>query len=611
MANRRIQTTELDFDQIKSNLKTYLQGQSQFSDYDFEGSGLSVLLDVLAYNTHYNALYTNLAINESFIDSASKRASVVSIAKELGYTPASARCATANVSVAMVNSQLTAPSTIEIPANTSFSTTVNGASYTFYTVESYIAPLIDGQYLFPSVTLREGTPLQFRYTYTDGLQITIPNPNVDISTVRVTVQENAQSSTFDVFSASNTILNLTSTSAVYFVKELDNGLYQLEFGNGVIGRQLAEGNVVNISYMTCSADAPNGARTFLYQGTLPVNTTAFVSTTDAASGGAQPESIESIRWNAPRAYAAQNRCVTIDDYKTIVTSLFPEALAVSVWGGEENTPPEYGKVFLSIVPRTTDFLSEDQKAFILQTIINPRKPVTVTPVFVDPIYLKLELNVSYYYNPQLTTRNSGDITSLVTQTINTYNTNTLNSFGSVFKYSQLSNLIDRSEQSITSNITTIKLHREVTPIYGTVASYTVNLGNPVYNSGVAEESILSTGFYTPDGPDLDTPCYIDDLPVGGEDAGVGVLRLFYYNTSGDKVVIKNVGTVDYTKGLISITAVNIVSLYASAWTLIIKPESNDVASIQHQFVEIDPLLLTVTPVIDNPAEPYKFTSSRN
>ena len=611
MNNSRIQTTELDFDRIKSNLKTFLQGQSEFSDYDFEGSGLSVLLDILAYNTHYNALYTNLAINEAFIDSAAKRSSVVSIAKELGYVPSSARAATANVSVTMVNSQLTAPTSIEIPAYTSFTSIVNNTTYTFYSTQSYLATLAEGQYVFPSVDLKEGTYLQYRYGYTDGIQIVIPNTGVDLSTLSVTVQENSQSSTYEVYTVSDSILNLTATSPVYFIKELDNQLYQLEFGNGVIGKQLAEGNVITISYLVCSADAPNGARTFSYQGTLPANTTAFVSTTNSAAGGAQPESTESIRWNAPRAYASQNRCVTVDDYKAQITSLFPEALAVSVWGGEENTPPQYGKVFVSVVPRTTDVLSDSQKSYILQNIINPRKPLTITPVIVDPIYVKLQLNISYYYNPQLTTRSSGDITTLVSQTVSSYNDAHLNAFGRVFKYSQLSNLVDTSEQSITSNIMTLKLHRDVTPVYNTVSGYTVNLGNPIYDSGVPEESVLSTGFYTPDGPDLNTPCYIDDIPTGGESAGKGDLRLFYYNSSGQKVILRTVGTVDYSKGIVYIEALNITSLYATSFKLIIKPESNDVASVQHQFVEIDPTLVTITPIVDNPALQYTFTSSRN
>lgn len=607
--NNRIQTTELDFDGIKTSLKNYLKGQSQFSDYDFEGSGLSILLDILAYNTHYNALYTNLAINESFIDSAAKRSSVVSIAKELGYLPKSAVAATAVVSVVMINDQISAPATYEIPAYTPFTTQVDGANYTFYTTSSHIAQKSGNQYIFQNVELKEGQYLQNTYTYDASTPILVPNANVDRSTIRVTVQETSQSATIRTFTESTSILNLSATSEVYFLKELDDGTYEVEFGNGVLGAELVPGNFITITYLVCNADAPNGARQFTYAGTTPTNVSLYTVVTTSAVGGAQAEPIDSIRWNAPRAYTTQNRCVTSEDYRTTIMSMFPEAKAVNVWGGEDNTPPEYGKVFISIVPRTTTFLTADQQSYILNTIVNPRKSLTVTPGFIDPVYIDIEVEVAYYYNPQLTTRNASDITTLVNDTITSYNDNYLNSFTSVFKQSQLSRLIDTCEPSITSNIMRVKFRRSITPVYNVSHPYTINLGNPIYNSGVAEESVLTTGFYTTAGPDLSTVCYIDDVPVS-ESNTIGNLRLFHYNTSGDKISDGNIGTVDYANGIIYITNLNIANLYAQSFEVVVKPQSNDIASMQHQFIRIDPAHTVVTPVIDTPASTYTFTSSR-
>lgn len=606
MANNKITTTELDFDKIKTSLKTYLQGQSQFSDYDFEGSGLSVLLDVLAYNTHYNALYTNLAINEAFLDSASKRSSVVSKAKELGYIPSSARASTAVVDVTMINNQISAPTAITIPVYTQFTTQVDGNQYVFYTTEAHTAINNSGTYEFTDVTIKEGSVLTFTYVVDDNTEITIPNAGVDLSTLKVIVQPNAQSSAFDVYELSDTIIDITSDSKVYFVKEIDGEIYQLEFGNNVIGKQLVNGNVVTITYFVCNKDLPNGASSFLYNGTLVNNTTSFVTTTTSAQGGTDVESIDNIKWNAPRAYTAQNRCVTVEDYRSIIKSMYPEAKSISVWGGETNTPPQYGKVFISIVPNSTDFLTQDQKTYIINNVVNPRKVLTITPEIVDPTYLKIELSTAVYYDPQQTTRSSSDIETLVRNTINNYNATYLNDFGGVFKYSQIGRQIDAAEQSVTSNITTIKLHREVNPVFNIKTGYTVNIGNPIYNSGVPEESVISTGFYSTDSSEV---CYIDDVPVEG--ANIGALRLFYYNTSGQKVTIRNVGSIDYVAGIIDVQNINVTGLYSEKSEWIIKPQSNDVISVQNQFVEIDPELTTITVIAEATPGSYTFTSSRN
>jgi len=578
--NRKINTTELDFDRIKENFKEYLRGQDQFSDYDFEGSGLSVLLDVLAYNTHYNALYQNLAINEAFLDSASKRSSVVSKAKELGYVPQSAKSATAVVNVTFINNQLDAPDFVEIPRFTVFQTQINGKSYTFYTVDSYLAYRQDNQYIFQNIVLKEGTVLQQRRIIDRENSIVLPNPNVDLSTVRVTVQETAQSSQFEVFVRNDRLINLDSDSKVYFVKEIDGGIYELEFGNGVLGVSLEPGNIVTATYIVGNQDEPNGARTFTYGGALASNTQSFVTTVDVAFGGTSSESLDDIKWNAPRAYASQNRCVTLDDYKTVVLSQYPNAQSINVWGGEQNNPPSYGDVFISIKPESSETLSEVEKDIILNDIIGSRKIVTLHPKLVDPEYLYVAHDTSFYYDKSLTNKLPSELKSLVAQTIQQYDSDNLNKFDGILKFSTLSGLIDSTDQSIKSNITTIKIHREILPSYNQLTQYVIDIGNPIYNAGGAEESIISTGINVLNVPRV---AFIDDVSVLDKDRGT--LRLFYYE-GNTKILIKNIGYVIYSKGLIVIDDLIITGISDSVFKLIIKPQSNDVVSAKNQIVAI-------------------------
>jgi len=601
--NQNIQTTQLDFDGIKENLKDYLRGQTEFTDYDFEGSGLSILLDVLAYNTHYNALYTNLAVNESFLDSASKRNSVVSKANELGYMPRSAIAATAVLNLTVFNSA--GPDQIEIPRLSTFTSQVDGVSYIFYLLESQIATKVGSQYNFRNLNVVEGSYLEFKYIVGQQNRFLIPNQNVDTTTLKVTVQQTAQSTTSDTFLPATDILNLTSTSKAYFIKEIADGLYEVEFGNGVVGAALVPGNVVTLSYLVCNGPSANGAKTFTYTGPT-LGTSVALSTVSSARGGALPESVDSIKWSAPRSYTTQNRCVTTEDYKSIITSMFPEAKSVNVWGGETTSPPQYGKVFISVIPRTSDILTTEDKDYILNTIVNPRKSLTVTPVIVDPTYIKLEVNTTVYYNPQLTTRGLNDITSLVRATITNYNDNNLSSFEGVFKHSRLSALIDNTEKSIVSNVTTIKLHRSVAPSYLITSQYIIDLGNPIYQDIVTYNSVVSTGFITPESGFV---CYIDNDPQTNQGT-IGNLRLFYINNLGEKVVIRNVGTVNFATGRLTINDLNITRLNTPTWDFTIVPQSNDVASTLNQFVIIDPLRTTVTAVVDTPSSTYRFTSSR-
>jgi hypothetical protein len=603
MNNKKINTGELDFDAIKTNLKTFLQGQSQFSDYDFEGSGLTILLDVLAYNTHYNNLYRNLAINEAFLDSASKRNNVVSLAKSLGYIPRSVTAPTAKVNLRVYNTSST-PGVLTLPKYTSFSTTIDGDQYNFYTIEDVTTTLSGGEYLFQNLEIKEGVPILFNYTVANGVVYTIPNINCDLSTLKVRVKDTSLSVNSTPYVLATSILNVDSDSKIYFIKEIEDQLYELEFGDGTLGKSLEVGNVVGLEYLVTNAGSANKAKSFTYQGSSLLGGTVQVTTIQAASGGEDIEDIESIRFNAPKYFASQNRAVNSDDYSTLILSKYSNARSVNVWGGEDNDPPVYGKVFVCIKPVSASALTQIEKEAIKRDIINTRKVMSVIPEIVDPKNINVEVTSSVYYNPNLTTRSITDLKSVITQVIQDYNTNNLEKFGAGYRSSQLSRLIDVSDNSIVSNVTTIKLQYPVTPAFDTNAKYEITLGNPISDSG--DQNILSSGFTILGSDDI---VYIED--------SAGILRLFKYSSNNNKIILNNIGTVNYTTGNITITALNITSVVEDL-VLIIKPESYDVMSVRDQIVQIPDELITVNIIVDNVSlgnseggSNYTFTSSRS
>jgi hypothetical protein len=608
MANKKINVTELDFDKIKGNLKTFLQGQTEFQDYDFEGSGLSILLDVLAYNTHYNALYNNLTINEMFLDSASKRNSVVSLAKMLGYTPRSAKCAEAMLRVT-VNNGTTGPSSLTLPAYSTFNTIVDGTSYTFHTTESYTISGSGTSYTFDNVKVIEGTPLTFKYQVSSGSRYVIPNSDIDLTTLKVKVQESSTSSLFETFVSSSSITTADSDTKVYFVKEIDDGLYELNFGDGVIGRQLNNGNVVHIDYFRSSLDAPNGARVFTYTGqNLLSGSTVNIACLSIAQSGSIAEDIESIRFNAPRTYAAQNRAVTPEDYKAIIYSAMPEAQAVSVWGGEDNNPPVYGKIFVCIKPRDASKLTQLQKANLNSTILANKNVVSVIPEIVDPEFINISLDVKVYFNERETTRTAAEIETIVTNTIFDYDDSDLQNFDGVFRFSKLSRLIDECEQGILNNITTVTIRRKLQPRYNVSAQYLLNIINPIHTSGVPEGAVSTTGFYISGSDEIH---YIDD-------DGLGKLRLYKFGTNATKIIVDDsIGFVYYDKGVLDIRNLHIVALADIDFEISIKPSSNDVVSALTQIAQIARDHLTVTAIADKSANGdlrggynYTFSPSR-
>jgi hypothetical protein len=608
ITSNRINVSELDFDAIKENLKEFFRGQDEFKDYDFEGAGLSILLDALAYNTHYNALYTNLAVNESFLDSASKRASVVSLAKTLGYTPRSATCARAIVDARIV-APTSSPTVVTMPAYQAFETNIDGVSFTFYNLGAHTVSSGVNGYVFSNIEIVEGTPLQFQYTVAAGQRYIIPNANVDISTIRVTIQQSAGTGTFETFNlAANIVDNAGPDSRIYFLKEIEDGLLEIYFGDGIVGRKLESGNVVTIDYFVSSKAGANGARLFNYAGSTLIGGSIVVSNKVVAYGGGEPEDIDSIKYNAPRAFAAQNRAVTPEDYKALVLAGFPAARSVSCWGGEDNSPAIYGKVYICIRPKEANKLTTIEKGYVLGSILASKNMVSVTPEIVDPEYLNIALHITTYYNPQQTTKTPDQLGTIITNAVFNYDDADLQVFDGVFRHSKLLRLIDTSDASFMNSTVTVLIRRKLIVKYNVSAEYILNVINPLYNSGVAEGAIYSTGFYIKGSEEIH---YLDD-------DGQGFMRLYTLDTNFQKIITNpSIGTVDYDKGYIKISNLHITDLADIDFEISMKPQANDVTSALHQIAQIARDHMTVTMVADKTASGdlaagfnYTFTPSR-
>jgi hypothetical protein len=606
--NNRIRISDLDYNLIRENLKTFMRGQSQFSDYDFEGSALSTLIDLLAYNTHYNALYTNLAVNEMFLDSASKRSSVVSIANNFGYTPISS-----TASKAMLNITVTQQNAVDpikfIPRGSTFATSINDVNYTFYTLKDYVADRNGNVYQFENVEVYEGTLLYQLYVCTEADQkFVIPNNNVDLSTLILTVQETSEKPNYEKYTQIQDVLELTPESKIYYVKELEDSTYQISFGTSGLGKSIDIGNVITVQYLISNKEAANGASTFTYTGS-GLGGVVSVSANATSFGGKELESVEQIKYNVSQSFFDQNRAVTPGDYVSLIKRNYSNLDSINVWGGENNDPVQYGKVYISIKPTNGPYLTPPEKNFIANTILKSKNVVSITPVLVDPSYLNLYMTTNVYYDQNKTTRSIDEIKTAVYNSIVKYSEENLKKYDGVFRMSKLSSAIDDTDQSILSNITTFKVYVEVIPKYDVKAEYKLNLVNPIYQSGTAEEAFTSTGFYLDGGT---TVYYLDD-------DGAGNIRLFSIIAETAEKIIKNasIGTIDYANGRIVIRGLEIVNLLEPNLMFMIKTQSNDVISVRNQIVDIPLDKLQINIIEDNSSSmnlfngtAYKFSSSR-
>ena len=583
MASNKFVVADLDFDTIKDNLRAFLQDQTQFSDYNFEGSGFSVLLDTLAYNTHYLGFNANMLTNEMYLDSADIRKNIVSLAKMLGYTPSSPKAPMASVDITLNDGS---GSSVQMDKGTVFTTAIENVTYQFITNEDITMTPVDGVYKFSNVPIYEGTLVSFRYTVDSNdvdQKFTIPSINADTTSLKVTVQTSASDTTIETYTLASGLKGLNSTSKAYFLKETDTGKFEVYFGDGILGNKLADGNIVILEYIITNKEEANGASVFKVGSSVGGFTDISIVTKSNAEGGAEGESKESIRFNAPLQYTSQDRAVTTTDYETLVKSIYPNAQSISAWGGEDDETPIYGVVKISIKAPSGSTLTDTTKLDIVNKL-KPYNVASVRPEIVDPITTSIMLVVNAKYDKKGTAKTADTLKAEITSAIEDYNENTLTAFDGVFRYSKLTGLIDDVDSSILSNITTVKMRKIFTPTLNSSTKYDVYFRNAVYNPHSGHEPILSsTGFKISGNAN---EMFLDD-------DGIGNVRL-YYLVSGIKTVENATqGTIDYATGQVTLNSIAIAEIsnirggISKVVEITVTPSSNDIVPVRDQILEID------------------------
>lgn len=591
-----LNVTETDFENISDNLKEFLKGQSTLKDYDFEGSTLSILIDLLAYNSHISAFNTNLAASELFLETAQLRKNVISRAKELGYVPTSYSGASSQFEMQLLNvrsadGSYPSLSEMTLVRGSRFSTVFDSSTYNFV-VTSSVTPTQNGStYTYSNIPLKQGTYVTDTFVYDGQLsnpKFKLSNERVDSGSISLSV--NSDSVTTGWTKAGD-LSSITTTSTVFFTQENDEGFTEVYFGDNTIGKSPKDGDVITATYIVVDTIHANGAKVFSLIDAINGYSNAIVTNVTTAYGGAENESIESIKFKASKFYSSQNRLVTLNDYKAKVTEFYPNADAIAIWGGEDNDPPEYGKIFLTIKPINSDYLSENEKD-VIKSRLRDLNMLTVRPVIVDAEVIDILINSTFKYNPRTATVSKGELESLVTSTITTFDTNNLNGFDAVFRSSNLSKDIDATDPSILSNVTTVKLRKTLKPTLNTSLGYTLNFGNAFYHphSGHASATggiLVSTGFKI--SGDSVTTYYFDD-------DGAGNLRRYYFSGSTRVYSDPTAGTIDYTSGKITINGIIVTGTSNTDKSIYftIVPNSYDVTATRGQLIDIKQGLLTVT-----------------
>ena len=608
--DRRLEVTEFDFDEVKENLKIFLKAQDEFTDYDFEGSGMNILLDVLAYNTHYLGFNANMLANEMFLDSASLRSSIVSHSKTLGYVPTSARAAKATVDVTLNTNE----TTITMPAGTVFNASVDGTSYKFSTITDVTKSNTGGGIPFLNTDIYEGTFITTRYTVNSSdidQRFLLTDNRADTTTLTVKVQTSSTDTTSNTFTEATDITQVGASSNVYFLQEVEAGLYEIYFGDGIIGTALSDDNILILTYVVSNKSAANGASIFTNAATIGGVSDVAVATVADASAGSEPETLQSIKYNAPLSYASQGRCVTAEDYKVYAKRYFPNTQSVQVFGGESGSydsslgavsTPEYGKVFISIKSTTGNDLTATEKATLISNLA-PFTVASITPVIVDPQTTRLILNVSFKFDSSKTTETQASLISKVSSDLQTYSTDTLSKFDSAFRHSKITGIIDDADPSITSNITTLTLSHNLAPTLNTATNYTIQLNNAFYNphSGhnASSGGILSSTGFKVSGDATNVQFFDDD--------GAGNIRRYYVVSGARQYQDSTAGTINYSTGEIKINSVNITSIenVDGAASTIIRltaiPDSSDIIPVRNQILEIDFVNTTINGAVDTTA----------
>ena len=594
----KLSISQLDFDGIKTNLKRFLSNQSQFKDYDFEGSGMAVLMDLLAYNTHYLAYNANVAANEMFIDTADMRNSIVSLAKALGYTPNSATAPYADINV-VVNDAT--GSTLVMSAGTQFTTTVDSLSYNFVTIGSNTISPIDNVYTFSNLKIYEGTYVTYQYTYdsTDVDQrFLIQSASADVTTLTVQVQNSSTDTVINTYTKATSITELDSTSKVYFLQEAEDGKFEVYFGDGVTGKALVNGNIIILKYVVTNKTAANGASSFSLSGNIGGFSNVTLTVNSNAANGAEPETNQSIKFNAPKSYAAQDRAVTVEDYKAKVKELYANTQSISAWGGEDAETPFYGRVYISINPKSGSTLTQTTKNSIIDSL-KRYSVASVTPVIVDPETTNIILTSTVKYDKTATSKTADTLKSETIEDLTAYNSNTLQSFDSMLRHSKLIEIIDDVDTSILSNITTLKIRKSFTPTIGSSTNYTVSFSNALYNPHSGHNAsdggiLVSTGFKI--GSSTNEYFFDDD--------GAGNIRRYYLVGVVRTYADNSAGTIDYETGAIAVNALNISSisnirgLASTIVELTVTPNSNDIVPLRNQILNIDVANSSITVEVD-------------
>jgi len=584
----RLQVTELDFDTIKENLKTFLNQQNQFTDYDFEGSGLSVLLDILAYNTHYNAYYLNMVANEAFLDTAILRDSVVSHAKKLGYTPYSQRAPVATINFEATSSSGDA-GTMTIPSGYNFlSNQIDNVSYNFVVLNDTTVTKANSTYLFEDLQIYQGELITYAFTQNDSSNpkqiFTLPDDSIDTTTIKVVVSPAAGNTQTTVYTKVTEVDNITTTTPAYFLQESKNGKYQIYFGNNSVGKKLNDGAVVTVSYLVTSGTEANKANNFIASASIEDSlgesiTTFNITPQSAAAGGSDRESVDSIKFSAASQFSTQNRLVTFKDYESYILNNYPNIDSISVWGGEDETPPVYGKVYISMKPKSNYYISETEKARILETIVNPKAIVSVEAQIRNPEYIYIVLENYVEYNKTKTTQTATALKQAIRNAIINYKTTNLDKFDSQFVLSKLQDAIDSSDKNaIIGSETILKIQKRFTPSLDSSKTYNINYGVPLHR-GTTTNKLTSTEFNVYDDTGTQRLVQLEEIPnsftgitsISVTESGTGYTENPTVTITGDgtgataeavvvngrieSISIKNRG-VNYTRALITINGGN-------------------------------------------------------
>jgi hypothetical protein len=608
---RRINASQLDFDQIKSNLVAYMQAtDTTFNDYNYDGSAMSTIIDVLAYVTHINSMNANFALNETFLDTSQLRTSIVSHAKLLGYTPKSIAPSIAYVNVRM-NYDTTAtplwnhdgtntPLPLTMTRGTAFKTTIDGVDFPMFASDTSTISFNNG-WNFSNIAIEQGTLTSVSYTYQNNAfeQYILPQANVNTDSIKVTVTDSGSTNAAKVYSLNTNMVNLDGTSEVYFLEETRDGFYEVKFGDNILGKRPGNGNTITIeySYITSGVDV-NGATVFEMTGSLNGNTDETITLVTKAVGGAPRETKEAIKFNAPLSFVSQNRAVTPDDYKSIIQNEFGDVDAVSVWGGESHDVPDYGKVYVSIKPKSADTLTEVQKETIKTQILKPKNVVSITPVLIDPEYTYIDLEVFFKFNPNKATVTASGLATSIRNTLVQHNTDVLKTFGGVFRLSNVAKKIDDTNVAIISNVTRVKMTKKVTPTLGTAKSYSLKFNQPLTDldgTSSALGSYVTSNTFTFNGTaQAKLKDYYDT------DSGIRIIQVV---DSGGLILDTNAGTINETTGVVTLTSFNPTALPTGQTTIdvTVKPASTDVSPARNVLLDIQTSSAAISGEIDTMA----------